>query len=53
MIENIYMAGVNELCSDIDSALSMANNVVVDIISVVERCNKILLDAARKSGNSV
>ena len=52
-MENIDMAGVNELCSGTDSALSMANGAVVDINSVVERCNKILLDAARKSGNLV
>ena len=52
-LENIDVVKVNELCWVIDQALSgnCDANSGLDVNVVVEKCSKILLDAAKKSGN--
>ena len=48
------MAGAHELCCDIDEAMEEDNgNDQLDINTVVERCNKRLVDATCSSGNLI
>ena len=51
---NIDVAGVHGLCCDIDEAMKKDNgNDHLDVNTVVERCNKLLVNAAGSSGNLI
>ena len=52
--KNIDVAGVHGLCCDIDAVMKKDNgNDHLDVNTVAERCNKLLVDAAGSSGNLI